>query len=121
MSLILVVDDERDACLLLQRVLSGSGHEVHALDDAREAIRWLQTHEPDLALLDIKLRGGDGITVLEHLRRDHAHTKVMMITGYPSVETASKALELGIDDYLVKPLEIDELEERVNKALGLIL
>jgi DNA-binding response OmpR family regulator len=121
MSLILVVDDELDACLLMQRVLSGSGHEVYALQDPREAMVWLQTHEPDLALLDIKLRGGDGISVLEHLRRSHTHTKVMMITGYPSVETASRALELGIDDYLVKPLEIDELEQRVNKALGLIL
>jgi YesN/AraC family two-component response regulator len=44
-----------------------------------------------------------------------------MITGYPSVDTVKKALDLGIEDYLVKPIEIHELEERVSKALGLIL
>ena len=120
MSLILVVDDEQDACLLMQRVLSASGHEVHTMNDAQMAMEWLQTHVPDLALLDIKLRGADGIRILEHIRQHCVHTKVLMITGYPSVEMANKALNLGIDDYLVKPIDIDELEERVKKVMALI-
>lgn len=117
MGLILVLDDEPDACRLIQRVLTGSGHEVHAFTDHREALEWAAQHEPDLALLDIRLKGTDGIRILKLLRRSHSHTKAIIITGYPSSETVNKAVELGIEDYLVKPLEIIELEERVNRAL----
>jgi DNA-binding NtrC family response regulator len=121
MALILIVDDEKDACQLMQRILSAHGHQIAAFTDAGEAVEWLSAYSPDLALLDIKLRGANGISVLEYIRQNRQSTKVIMITGYPSVETASKALKLGIEDYMVKPIEIDELEDHVNRVLGLIL
>lgn len=121
MGTVLVLDDEQDGCTLIQRVLSTSGHEVYGFTDGEAALQWVESHEPDLAIVDIKLRGMDGIHVLEHLRRKGCRTKVIMITGHPSVETTRRALEHGVEDYLVKPIEIDELEERVNRALGLIL
>lgn len=121
MGLIMVLDDEQDSCRLIQRVLYGSGHEVQTFTDGNEALHWLESHEPDLAILDIKLRRPDGIQILEHMRRRKCRAKVLMITGHPSVETAQRAFQHGIEDYMVKPIEIDELEERVNRALRLIL
>lgn len=121
MALILVVDDEKDACRLMERILSASGHRVFGFTEAEAATRWLDDNVADLAILDIKLQSSSGISLLETIRRREPFMKVVMITGYPSVETVRKALQLGIEDYLVKPLEIDELEKRVDKALGLAL
>ncbi|MDY6910166.1 MAG: response regulator [Thermodesulfobacteriota bacterium] len=121
MATILVIDDERDACTLIRRVLTALGHETHVFTDHDAALKWLEGNPVDLVLLDIKLQHVDGISVLETIRKRQPDIKVIMITGYPSVDTVKKALDLGIEDYLVKPIEIHELEERVSKALGLIL
>jgi len=120
MALIAVVDDEKDACGLMRRILSAMGHQVEAFTAAGETISWLKGHIPDLILLDIRLRDCQGLQFLEFLRQSHPGVKVMVVTGSPSFETAERALALGAEDYLVKPLEIADLEERVNKALGLI-
>ena len=104
---------------MMLRILSTFGHDVRAFTDAQDAMEWLSTNAPDLALLDIRLRGMSGFAVLEFLRDHLPHTKILMITGYPSAETVCKALEMGVDDYLIKPVEIEELEEHVNKTLGL--
>lgn len=118
MGLILVVDDEQDAGRLMQRVLSASGHEVCAIGDPEEAISWLQKNTPDLVLLDIKLKGRSGISVLESLRGLGLRTKILMVTGYPSAETRKTAMDFGVQEYLIKPIEIDELESRVNRLLA---
>jgi DNA-binding response OmpR family regulator len=119
MALILMVDDEHDACQLMERILSALGHEVQAFTDGRKALEWLRGNVPELAILDIKLKGMSGLSVLESIRSNQVKTKVMMVTGYPSVESSNRAIELGVDDYMVKPIEIDELEQRVNRVLGL--
>ncbi|MHC1724518.1 MAG: response regulator [Syntrophobacteraceae bacterium] len=118
MARILVLDDEEDICNLVRRVLSGSGHEVVTFTRAGEALQWLQSHRPDLALLDFKLRESDGLVVLAYLRRHCPGVKAIMITGQPSPEIKEKAAELGLEDYLLKPLEISVLEEQVNRSLG---
>ncbi|MCK8600650.1 response regulator [Desulfoferrobacter suflitae] len=117
MGLILVVDDEKDAGRLMERVLSTSGHKVCAIADPDEAITWLQQNTPDLVLLDVKLKGRSGISVLEYLHGHEIQTKVVMVTGYSSPETRNKARQLGVQEYLSKPVEIDELESRINKLL----
>lgn len=118
MGLILVVDDEKDACLLMQRVISRRGHSVHTVTEVDQAMNWLEGNRPDLVLLDLKLRSASGITVLEYIRQNQPDTKVMIVTGYPCVEAASRARRLGIADFLVKPIEIDELEQRINTLLA---
>ncbi|MEJ5349290.1 MAG: response regulator [Desulfosoma sp.] len=117
MALIMVLDDEKDACRLMQRVLVRLGHEVHTFCDASTARRWLEDHDPDLALLDIKLKDDDGLSVLRFLRAHKPRVRVMIITGFPSAETAQEARRLATEDYLVKPVELDELEYRVRKVL----
>jgi len=121
MALILVVDDEQDAGRLLKRVLVASGHKVFAMTDQDQALNWLQSHTPDLVILDIKIRGGSGMEVLRYLSRHLPKTKVLMITGYPSEETRRKVREYGVEDYWIKPIELDELEKRVNELLNLDL
>ncbi len=117
MAVILVLDDEKDACRLMKRVLGRLGHEVQVFTRSDEARRWLEDHEADLALLDIKLREDNGLSILRWIRTKYPRTKVIMITGYPSAETTREASALGIEEYLVKPFEIGELELSVKKAL----
>ena len=73
----------------------------------------------DLLILDIKLKKLNGIEVLEEIKRVRPEIKAMMLTGYPSLETALKAKELGAQAYSVKPIENEELEETVDRILSL--
>jgi DNA-binding NtrC family response regulator len=114
---ILVVDDEQDACSLLQRILSIRGYDVIAFTEVSKALAWLENHVPQLALVDIKMPELDGIRLLRRIRVQHPNIQVIMITGYPSAETANEARQLGIADYLVKPVEIDELEACIQRVL----
>ncbi len=118
MARILVLDDEEDICNLVRRILSGSGHEVVTFTRAGDALQWLKSNRPDLALLDFKLRESDGLVVLSYLRSHCPEVKSIMITGQPSPKIRKKAAELGLEDYLLKPLEISVLEEHVNRSLG---
>lgn len=120
MAKIMVLDDEEDICQLVERVLVECGHEVTTFTGAAESMKWLRSNKPDLALLDFKLRGMDGLSVLEYIRQNFPEIKAIMITGKPSPEVKVKAIELGLEDYLVKPLEISILEYHVNKVLGLL-
>ncbi len=117
MARILVLDDELDAVALIREVLEKSGHEVFGFTDEEGALRYARSHPVDLAILDIKLKKVSGITVLEELRKIDSDIAVMMLTGYPTMETAREALRLGALQYCVKPIEIGELEERVDEVL----
>lgn len=117
MGLILVVDDELDAGRLLERVLAASGHKVVAIADRERALQWLQRHTPDLVLLDVKIRGGSGMCVLRSVHEHLPETKVVVMTGYPSAETRSMAEHYGAKEYWTKPIELDDLEKRVNGLL----
>ncbi len=121
MALILMLNDEKDACRLFQRMLSGSGHSLQTFTSAREALLWLQDNTPELALFDLKRPEKNGMNVLEFIKRHRPETKVLVLTGNPSMDMACKSLDSSEEDCLIKPVEIDELEVRINKALGLIL
>jgi DNA-binding response OmpR family regulator len=116
MARILVLDDEADACDLIERVLSSS-HQVVTFTDEQPAIEYARKNPVDLAVLDIKLKEMSGVDVLVRLKEDNAGVKAIMLTGYPTVETARRSLTLGAQEYLVKPIDIDELESKVKKVL----
>lgn len=116
MAKILVLDDEADACDLVERVLS-SGHQVVTFTDEQPAIAYARENPVDLAILDIKLKEMSGVDVLVRLKDDNPGLKAIMLTGYPTVETARRSLTLGAQEYLVKPIDIDELESKVKKVL----
>jgi DNA-binding NtrC family response regulator len=116
MARILVLDDEKDACDLIERILS-SAHDVTTFTEEEEAIDFARREPADLAVLDIKLKVMSGVDVLARLKQDNPEMKAIMLTGYPTVETARRSLTLGAQEYLVKPIDIDELEQKVKKVL----
>jgi DNA-binding NtrC family response regulator len=118
MAKILVLDDVEDAVVLIRKILSKKGHDVAGFTDEEEAVRFAANNHVDLAILDIKLKKLSGIEVLEELKKAHPQLKVVMLTGYPTLETARQAVQLGASDYCVKPIEKEELEEKVRALVG---
>ncbi|MFZ5452479.1 MAG: response regulator [Thermodesulfobacteriota bacterium] len=118
MGQILVLDDVMDAGTLIKRILERKGHKVAVFTEEEEALTYMRSHPVDVAILDIRLKKMSGIDVLEELKKISARTQVIMLTGYPTLETARQAQEWGAFDYCVKPIDKDELEEKVASALA---
>lgn len=117
MASILVLDDVADAAIMIKRILSRLGHTVEAFTEEQQAIDFVRANPVDLAILDIKLLKMTGMEVLEEMKKHSPHTKAIMLTGYPTLETARQALELGANAYCVKPIDKDELEATVATVL----
>ncbi|WP_028587976.1 response regulator [Desulfocurvus vexinensis] len=118
MATIIVLDDVMDAGVLIKRILERKGHSVEAFTEEEEALAHAKAHAPDLAILDIKLKKMTGVEVLEELKKVSPGTRVIMLTGYPTIETARQCQRLGAADYCVKPIDKDELEDKVGKVLA---
>ncbi len=117
MAKILVLDDVLDAAILIKKILQKKGHDVFTFTEEEEALNFAGTNSIDLAVLDIKLKRMSGVDVLEELKKIDPSTRVIMLTGYPTMETARESLKLGASEYCVKPIDKDELEEKVAKVL----
>jgi len=113
---ILIVDDELVVRDSLARWFSAEGYETKAVASAREALE-VATQEWDLALLDIKMPGMDGMELEARLKEADPDLILIMMTGYATVDTAVTALKNGAYDYLTKPVDPDELSHLVHKAL----
>ena len=118
MAVIAVLDDVQDATILVQRILGRKGHTVHPFTEEDDFFAHLRENHVDLAILDIKLKKMSGVDVLEEAKKITPGLRVLMLTGYPTLETAQRALQLGADEYLVKPIDKHELEEKVAQVLG---
>ena len=117
MAEILVLDDVEDAAILISKILSKRGHSVHPFTDEDDAIGFAKENRIDLAILDIKLKKMNGIQVLSLMKEETPALRAIMLTGYPTIETAREAISLGADEYAVKPIDRDELEEKVEQVL----
>ena len=117
MAQIMVLDDVYDAAQLTKRILEENGHHVHAFTEEEEALNFVRENTIDLAILDIRLKQKTGIEILAELKKLSPDTRVMMLTGYPTIETAQAALQLGATEYCVKPIDTEELEDKVDKIL----
>jgi DNA-binding NtrC family response regulator len=118
MAEIIVLDDVLDAVILIKKILTKQGHTVHTFTEEEEAIEYAEKNHIDLAILDIKLKKMSGIQVLEQLKKLCPELKAIMLTGYPTIETAREAIELGAGEYCVKPIDKKELEEKVAEVLA---
>ena len=118
MATILALDDVLDAVILIRKILERKGHTVHTFTEEEEAISFAKRNTIDLAILDIKLKKMSGIQVLEKLKNISPNMKALMLTGYPTIETAREALDLGALEYCVKPIDKQELEEKVAQVLA---
>jgi len=118
MARIVVLDDVMDAGILIKKILEKKGHEVFPFCEEEEAINFIKNNQVDLAILDIKLKKMTGVEVLEEIKKIAPDIKTMMLTGYPTIDTARQAMSLGAEEYCVKPIDKQELEEKVSAILG---
>jgi two-component system response regulator AtoC len=114
---ILVVDDERLIRWSLDQQLQREGYRVHSAETGAQALQRAQAEAPDVVLLDVRLPDGDGLQFLERFRARDPDCLVIMITAHGGVESAVKAMKLGAHDYLIKPVDPDELKLTIRKAL----
>ena len=112
---ILVVDDEKPICDLIDLNLSASGYQCRTVQDGLEALNIIEGEPFDLILLDIMLPGADGYDIMEYIRP--MGIPVIFITAKHEVRDRVKGLKLGADDYLVKPFDVVELVARVEAVL----
>lgn len=117
-SKILVVDDDEVVRLSHLRSLAGANCDVKAVWDGTEALRAMTEHPFDVVLLDLRMPGLDGMAVLRTIKEKWPESEVVIITGYPSIETAKEAVRLGAYDYLAKPVEPDAV---INAATGAVM
>lgn len=113
---LLVADDDLHIRGLLRRALEHEGYRVVEAADGRQALAILAEENPALVLLDVRLPGTDGITVCQRIRQ-RCQTPIIMITAVGSKDLEARALDLGADDYVIKPFSIKELVARVKAVL----
>ena len=113
---VLVVEDDRNISDLIRMYLEKEGFEVSIAYDGGKAVEEFERHQPDLVLLDIMLPVLDGWGVCQRIRQK-AKTPIIMLTAKSDVDDRITGLEMGADDYLVKPFEMKELMARINAVL----
>ena len=114
---ILVVDDEEVVRLSHIRTLASMHCDVEVVRDGSEALRVMEQRPADVVLLDLRMPGMDGMAVLKTIKQRWPETEVVIITGYPTVETAKEAVRLGAYDYLAKPVGPDDVINVANGAM----
>jgi two-component system, NtrC family, response regulator AtoC len=117
MSKILVIDDDRSIRETLDLYLTEEGYQVVVAETGTEGLNAYVKHSPDVVILDIRLPDIDGFTVLEDLREESETVKVIMITAHHDMESTIKAMKGGAYDYIHKPVNVDELDMAIKKAL----
>ena len=132
---VLVIDDDEDICLYLQEFLSREGYRVSAFNKPLEALPEIKEGRHQIILLDVRMPDMDGVALLQEIRAVDSDVCVIVMTAYPSVESAVDTMKADAFDYLRKPFELDQLravlqrairekglmideEERVNQILG---
>ncbi len=116
-SKILLVEDEESLAIGLDYNLSAEGYQVTWVADGREALKKFESEEFDLVILDIMLPYVDGFQVAEKIRSKHPQLPVLMLTARTGIKDRVKGLEIGADDYMVKPFHLEELLLRINGML----
>jgi two-component system response regulator RegA len=119
---VLVVDDDERFALTLATALARRGYAAHVAHDAASALDAARTTDPEAAILDLRLGADDGLALIEPLRRARPKMRIVVLTGYASIATAVKAIKLGADDYLAKPVTAADvaavLERRAAESTG---
>ena len=114
---LLVVDDENDICDFVKTFFKDRGFHVFTALNGEEAISMAKKESPDLILLDIKMKGMDGLAALKHIKELDRSIKIIMVTAIEDQDKIHEAYKLGACDYITKPLILDYLEQTVLKNL----
>ncbi len=113
---VLFVDDEIDFLDTLMKRMKKRNVSVSGVNRGEDAIEFLKTHSIDVVVLDMRMPGMDGIETLREIKKLNPLLEVIMLTGHACLEAAREGMELGAFDYLMKPLNIDELLYKLQDA-----
>jgi two-component system, response regulator, stage 0 sporulation protein F len=114
---ILVVDDENDICDFVKNFFQERGFEVFTALSGEEALLIVKKETPSIVLLDIRMKGMDGIATLKHMKDVNKNMKIIMVTALDDQDRINEACRLGACEYITKPLALDNLEQTVEKML----
>lgn len=115
---VLIVDDEENFLLLLERILSREGYQVKTAKDANQAISYTDQESFRVAILDIKMYPIDGVTLLAEIKKRSPSTQAIMVTAYPTDDTRKECMKYGAAGYLTKPVEIAELKDVIRHLMA---
>ncbi|MBN2037198.1 MAG: response regulator [Chitinispirillaceae bacterium] len=115
---VLIVDDEPSICDILEKFLKKKGYDVSRAGDGKQAVKVIDNGPVDLIVSDIKMPGMSGVELLQKVREKGKNIPVLITTGFPTLDTAIEALKLGAYDYLTKPFHLEEIGEKIYRALA---
>lgn len=114
---VLIVDDEENIRQILTEYLKEFGYEVACAVNGQEALQIYRKDSFDIILSDLVMRPMDGLELLHEIKKVDPDALFIMITGYPSIESAMEAIKIGARDYITKPFNIDEIRLKMERAL----
>jgi DNA-binding NtrC family response regulator len=115
---ILVVDDDESIATAFQHFLRDEGHRFRIASSADDGVRAIAEHQPDIAFMDVRMPGRDGVQALQEIRSRFPGVCVVMMTAYGTSQTSIDAIRLGAFDYLTKPLDLEQLRSVIAKSLA---
>ena len=113
---VLIVDDEEDFVETIVKRLKDRGLDVVGATSGREALELMDGKEFDVAVLDVKMPGMDGIETLREMKKKNSKMEVIMLTGHGSVESGIQGLQLGAYNYVMKPVPLNDLLKQMTQA-----
>ena len=113
---VMVVDDEQDFLETIIKRLKARKIEVTGAESGQKALELLDSQDVDVMILDVKMPGLDGIETLREVKKRKPLLEVIMLTGHASVESGIQGMQLGAFDYVMKPVALDELLEKMRQA-----
>lgn len=116
MERVLVVEDDQDVRDLLIETLESWGYEPVAAENGKMGLEKFESSSFSLIITDIRMPVMDGVNMLKAIREKNSRIPIIVITGYPSVDSAVESLEEGADYYIVKPIKLDDLRAKVHKS-----
>lgn len=114
---VLIIDDEEIIRLSLGEGLRDFDYEVETAENGEEAMNKVYSFRPDVILLDMKLRGEDGLDIAQNVKQIDDYIEIIIMTAYGDIKTAIRAIKVGATDYLKKPLDLDEVNVAISKAM----
>ncbi len=118
---IMVIDDEPEICNILKEFLEGLGYQVFTANSGPEGLKLISQNVVDVLILDLNMPGMHGLDVLKKVKHTYPDISVIILTGFPSINTAVESMKLGAYDYLMKPIDFKRLEIVLEKLLEQIL
>ncbi|OGI44405.1 MAG: two-component system response regulator [Candidatus Muproteobacteria bacterium RBG_16_64_11] len=115
---LLLVDDDATFCAVLSEALERRGYTVRVAHDVNEGLILAAQESPEYAVIDLKMSGPSGLTLVKRLHELDPNTRIVMLTGYSSIATAVESIKLGAVHYLAKPADTDEIIASFTRAEG---